>query len=124
MKIIWDKVTHLSQLIAIILFVGVFFLGMMLGRLYERPVILGKTVATASFVCAGGKTINAEFFDRYVRLEFGGRPTIYLPQAISASGARYADKDEYTVFWNKGDTAFMSEGSADNITFKDCMAKK
>jgi len=30
--------------------------------------------------------------------------------AMSASGARYANKDETFVFWNEGDTAFVTEG--------------
>jgi len=32
-----------------------------------------------------------------------------LPQAMSASGARYADKNENVVFWNKGDMIFIEE---------------
>ncbi len=31
MKIVWDKVTKFSQIIAIILFVGVFLLGLFIG---------------------------------------------------------------------------------------------
>ena len=37
-------------------------------------------------------------------------------------GARYANADESFVFWNKGDTAFVTEGAADTMTFKDCVA--
>jgi membrane-bound inhibitor of C-type lysozyme len=33
-----------------------------------------------------------------------------LPQALSASGARYASADGRTVFWNKGRSAFLEEG--------------
>ncbi len=40
MHIIWNKVTRLSQLVAIILFVGVFFLGMYLGERTERLKIM------------------------------------------------------------------------------------
>jgi membrane-bound inhibitor of C-type lysozyme len=47
-----------------------------------------------------------------------------LPQVISGSGARYANADESFVFWNKGDTAFVTEGSDDNMTYKDCVAIK
>ena len=32
-----------------------------------------------------------------------------LPQARSASGARYANADQSFVFWNKGETAFIEE---------------
>ena len=31
---------------------------------------------------------------------------------MSGSGARYANKDESFVFWNKGNTAFITEGAA------------
>jgi membrane-bound inhibitor of C-type lysozyme len=55
-----------------------------------------------------------------VHLEFGYQKTLYLPQTISASGARYANDDESVVFWNKGDTAFMTEGASAHITYKDC----
>lgn len=35
MKIEWNKVTKLSQIIAIILFVGVFFLGLYIGLKFK-----------------------------------------------------------------------------------------
>jgi hypothetical protein len=38
MKIQWNKVTWYSKLIAVILFVGVFFLGLWLGNSYPRTV--------------------------------------------------------------------------------------
>jgi membrane-bound inhibitor of C-type lysozyme len=44
-----------------------------------------------------------------------------VPRAMSASGARYANADESFVFWNKGDTAFITEG--EETTFKDCVLK-
>jgi membrane-bound inhibitor of C-type lysozyme len=45
-----------------------------------------------------------------------------LPQAPSASGARYANGDESIVFWNKGNTAFIEEGG--RTTYQGCVAKK
>jgi hypothetical protein len=36
MKIIWNKVTKFSQIVAIVVFVGVFFLGFVLGQKYEK----------------------------------------------------------------------------------------
>ena len=47
-----------------------------------------------------------------------------VPQAMSASGARYANKDETFVFWNKGDTAFVTEGKDEAQTYADCVAAK
>jgi membrane-bound inhibitor of C-type lysozyme len=46
-----------------------------------------------------------------------------LPQAMSGSGARYANKDESFVFWNKGNTAFITEGAAGEETYSDCVTK-
>ena len=43
-----------------------------------------------------------------------------LLQAISASGARYANTDESFVFWTKGNTAFIEENH--KTIFKDCIA--
>jgi hypothetical protein len=40
MNIIWDKVTKFSQIVAIIVFVGVFFLGFYLGQKYEKNLAL------------------------------------------------------------------------------------
>lgn len=123
MKIIWDKVTRLSQIVAIVLFVAVFGLAFQLGRSYEKWFIVGNPVNKVTFECADKKSIYAEFFKNFVHLEFAGK-TVYLPQAISASGARYANSNESLVFWNKGDTAFMTEGDPNTPTYKDCVIKK
>jgi membrane-bound inhibitor of C-type lysozyme len=42
---------------------------------------------------------------------------------LSGSGARYANKDESFVFWNKGDTAFITEGASGEETYSDCVAQ-
>jgi membrane-bound inhibitor of C-type lysozyme len=42
---------------------------------------------------------------------------------MSASGARYANKDETFVFWNKGDTAFVTEGKDGKETYSSCATK-
>ena len=47
--------------------------------------------------------------------------TMSVPQAMSGSGARYANADESFVFWNKGDDAFITEGDPDKPTFADCV---
>ncbi|MFA5022845.1 MAG: MliC family protein [Candidatus Paceibacterota bacterium] len=81
-------------------------------------------IIKATFGCADNKTIEAKFINgqlRAVELKLSDGRTINLPQAISASGARYANVDESFVFWNKGDTAFITEGGA--TTFADCVTK-
>jgi membrane-bound inhibitor of C-type lysozyme len=125
MKIEWNKVTSLSQIVAIVLFVVVFIVAFQIGRTFEKQFILGKPITGfVKFVCADKKTIEAEFYKNFVHLELGWQKTLYLPQTISASGARYANSDESIVFWNKGDTAFITEGNPNNPTYKDCVETK
>ncbi len=122
MKIEWNKVTRLSQIVAIVLFVVVFIVAFQIGRTFEKQFILGKPITGfIKFVCADNKTIDAEFYKNFVHIEFGWQKTLYLPQTISASGARYANSDESVVFWNKGNTAFITEGNPNNVTYKDCV---
>jgi membrane-bound inhibitor of C-type lysozyme len=120
MKIIWNKVTKFSQTVAIILFIAVFFVGFFIGRKFESKFILGEPISSARFACADNKSIYAEFYKNFVHLEFGGQKTLYLPQTISADGGRYANADESIVFWNKGNTAFVTQGDPNNETYKDC----
>jgi len=44
-------------------------------------------------------------------------------ELAAASGARYANKDETFVFWNKGDTAFVTEGKDGKETYSGCATK-
>jgi membrane-bound inhibitor of C-type lysozyme len=81
-------------------------------------------IAEAKFVCDGDKTIDAEFYSESVELKLGDGRSLTLPQVISGSGARYANADESFVFWNKGDTAFITEGSDDEQTYSDCVDSK
>ncbi|MEI6843118.1 MAG: MliC family protein [bacterium] len=125
MKIIWNKVTWFSQVVAIILFVAVFFVGLTVGKKLEREMILGERVTEARFVCGLGggvsRIISADFYPRAVRLQLPGVSEIYLTQTISASGARYANADESFVFWNKGNTAFVEQNGT--TTISDCVTK-
>ncbi|WP_083238948.1 MliC family protein [Methyloceanibacter superfactus] len=82
----------------------------------------GKPIATAIYRCEGNKGIDATYYPDSVELTLTDGRSLALPQVISGSGARYANADESFVFWNKGDTAFITEGSDENITFKDCAA--
>ena len=121
MKIEWNKVTKLSQIVAIILFVAVFGLAFQLGRNFQTKFILGQKIAHAEFICQHKTVIFADFYDRMVHLEFPNDIVFYLPQTLSADGARYADKDEQIVFWNKGDTAFVEQNGT--TTLSDCLVK-
>jgi membrane-bound inhibitor of C-type lysozyme len=81
-------------------------------------------VATATLKCQAERTIEAAFYAESVDLKLSDGRTMKLPQTISGSGARYANEDESFVFWNKGDTAFVTEGPDETMTFKDCVAVK
>lgn len=78
----------------------------------------------ASFTCAGGKKIAATFVNgksSSVQLALSDGRRMTLPQARSASGARYANTGETIVFWNKGNTAFMEEKG--KTTYANCVTK-
>jgi membrane-bound inhibitor of C-type lysozyme len=83
------------------------------------PGLAETAVAEATFKCKDGKSIDAVFYADSVALKLSDGRSMKLPQAMSGSGARYATKDESFVFWNKGDTAFVTEGSDDNQTYSD-----
>ena len=123
MKIEWNKVTKFSQIVAIVLFLFVYYVGFETGRTFENSSILGKSINSVEFVCADNKVIQADFYKNSVHIETSGLGSLYLPQTISADGARYANDDESVVFWNKGDTAFVTQGNPDVETYKDCVIK-
>jgi putative hemolysin len=75
------------------------------------PADAGDTVH-ALFRCDDGKTVDAVFSNgtvSSVSLALSDGRSLVLPQARSASGARYANASQSFVFWNKGDTAFIEE---------------
>jgi membrane-bound inhibitor of C-type lysozyme len=80
-------------------------------------------VARATFNCKDGKRVDATFYADKVELKLSDGRSLSLPQAMSASGARYANKDESFVFWNRGNTAFITEGAQGNETYSDCLTK-
>jgi len=75
-------------------------------------------INSTTFNCAEKKNIQAIFFNDKVELTLSDGRKELLPQAISASGARYTNTDESFVFWNKGNSAFITEGAS--TTFNNC----
>jgi membrane-bound inhibitor of C-type lysozyme len=76
---------------------------------------------TYLFSCEGSSTIRATFYpkdDEKVSLRLSDGRVMALAHLVSASGARYGNKDESVVFWNKGDTAWLTEGSS--TTYSNC----
>jgi membrane-bound inhibitor of C-type lysozyme len=129
----WNEVNRFSQLIAIVLFVGVFASGFMLGKTFEYHAFVNAQkaqrglaatsapIADVVYTCDAGKTIEAVYTSSKVDIFLSDKRHLTLPQALSASGARYANADESIVFWNKGNTAFMTE--AKKTTFANCATK-
>lgn len=77
-----------------------------------------------SFSCSENKIIDATFYptdDKYVDLILDDERSLSVPRAMSGSGARYANSDESFVFWNKGDTAFITENGT--TTFENCQLR-
>lgn len=80
---------------------------------------LVEIINSVTFNCDESKNIKATFFKMGVSIVLSDGRKMVLPQVISGSGARYANADESFVFWNKGDTAFVTEG--DLTTYNNCV---
>lgn len=92
----------------------------------ERFAFLGlrsDPINSARFLCDDDKRIEATFYEGEVALtlheNFQEPRKMTLAQLVSASGARYGNADESFIFWNKGDTAFITEGERGE-TFSNC----
>jgi hypothetical protein len=60
-------------------------------------------VAAAAFECQGGKSIDATFYAN----------SVDVGRALRQQGREF-------VFWNKGDTAFVTEGKDGKETYSGC----
>lgn len=121
MTIEWNRVTWYSQILAIVLFVGVFGLGYWIGAQNTTENVPAPTDTLkndVTYECEEGKTILALYSDGQVELMLSDGRNLILHHAVSASGARYASEDESIVFWNKGTSAFIEEAGA--TTFASC----
>ncbi len=88
---------------------------------FASGALAADMTTTATFQCNLGKTIEAVFSGSAVHLTLSDGRTMVLPQTMSGSGARYANADETFVFWNKGNTAFITEGADDTPTYSGCI---
>lgn len=78
------------------------------------------------YACDGDKNFLARV---EVKPEGSGKAEVFLKdgtrmllsQTTSASGARYANSGGSFVFWTKGNTAFIQEGSA--TPYENCVVK-
>ena len=138
----WNRVTWYSQLLAIVLPLIIFGLGFWLGEKKGMDAgmaaagVAGDAAGTptqngdpvisdVTFACDAGKTVRGIFHQNGVQLLLSDGRNMTVPHAISASGARYANDDESFVFWNKGNTAFVTEGTGANstTTYANCVAQ-
>jgi len=114
------KVTWYSQLLAVILFVGVFFLGYWLGTKRDmhssEPTV--EFPVDVSYACSDEKSLIAVYEEDRVSLKLSDGRDVMLPQTIAASGIRYANEDESFVFWSKGNDAFVEENGT--TTYAQC----
>jgi membrane-bound inhibitor of C-type lysozyme len=114
----------MKQLIAVIVLIAIIIGGYYAWKTYG-PGPGEVPVSVATFSCDQGKTIGATFYSNKVDLVLSDGRKLTVPQAMSASGARYANADETFVFWNKGNTAFIEEGdthvNSPTQTYTNCV---
>lgn len=112
----------------LLIFGTIVIVAVLIFSLFQTPLFNKKVadkntegvIAAAIFNCTDKKVIQSIFLKNRVELILSDGRNMLLNQAVSASGARYANNDESFVFWNKGDTAFIVEG--DKTTFSDCIS--
>ncbi len=141
-----DKGRNTALLVVIIIIIIGAFLWYNRNATWLAP-LLGTTnrelqtqSGVASYSCDAGKTIAATFYtgtstspvatntpltpNGSVALALSDGRNMTLPQTISGSGTRFANANESVVFWSKGNTAFITEGTGSTSvqTFANCVA--
>jgi membrane-bound inhibitor of C-type lysozyme len=134
MSVIWytefmKKTLPIIFIIVIIIFGAWYFT--------SKKGLSTSVISTATYQCKGGKIIGAKFYDSALRkpvvIKQGEMPvptgfvditlddgrSMHLMQTISASGVRYANKDESFVFWTKGTGVIIIENGKQGA-FVDC----
>ncbi len=102
----------------------------------QNPVESRKLIGAAHYSCSNKKSIDATYYQRgvvakssageapiptgSVDVSFDGGATTTLFQTISASGIRYANADESSVFWSKGKEALIMHNNVMDMTYTNC----
>ena len=103
---------------------------------------LGNIIAQVSYLCSGGKAINATYYsgtpmptpkpgeppspNGVVKIALSDGRQLTLHQTLSADGTRYSNGNPSTggsesfVFWSVGNSAFINEN--DKETYSGCVA--
>ena len=105
--------------LAVILVAGWLFFNR--DAIFTRPAGQEVQNIIASFLCKDSKSVIATFSSADAALTLSDGRTMTLPRAQSADGARYANADESVVFWNVGNTAFITEGKDGAETYSGCI---
>lgn len=117
MKILFGRMSHVVAYVSLFLVIGGMF-GIASG---SEETALGsyETAAAEGFTFASeGLRLVAHFADEEATIVLSDGRTFVLPQAISASGARFTDGD--TEFWNKGDEAYVQlDGQSHTVRIVD-----
>ena len=129
----WNTVTRYSQALAIILFVGVFVLGFLLGKEYElrairngfaqypgAPAALPHAPVTVDYLC-NGTPLTAVYLGKEVRLTLPGKREITLIQKEPKEPNLFSSSDDSVTF-EKSDTKakLVEQGS---VTLSNCIVK-
>lgn len=104
------------ELALIILVLGT--LGVQAYRHAHQNQQASAVIATASYLCRDGKSIEASYTAHGVTLTLSDTRSLVLPQVVSGSGTRY--ESGAIDFVTKGDNAFLEENGAQ--TYVDCVA--
>ena len=129
---------------AFILVVAIIVIGVGAWIIYENKINFNDSqkqnatstlISQVSYLCDEEKTINASYYEGpsaaqpqpdemptptgSVDLVLSDGRSLTLPQAISASGTRYANSDESFIFLSKGSDAFILENNVQ--TYAGCV---
>ncbi len=134
--VIWYGVNMRTSTLAWVVVIIVIIAGIAFALTSGKAPTAPQPVAVATYVCSGGKTIVASYYDGEttsapspdqpptpggsVALAFDDGSSMKLAQTISADGARYANADESIVFWNKGNGVTFTQNGQQ--TYMGCLA--
>ena len=97
--------------------VGGYYLWNKMGTTNATPL------STAAYTCDTGKTIQASFYDKSVKLSLSDGRQYSLPQVVTNVGQRYTNAEQSIEFTtNDNGTASIGEGSSDIQTYSNCVA--
>ncbi|HVV38965.1 MAG TPA: MliC family protein [Candidatus Paceibacterota bacterium] len=110
------RVIFIGLFAILVLGVGGFYLWNKLGARTVPPL------SSVAYTCDAGKTIQADFYEKSVKIVLSDGREFSLPQMVSSVGDRYTNAEKSIVFERDGDTAHVGEGSSEIPTYSNCTA--